>query len=357
MDRMKNNSLTSRLMARFVVCMVILTVLAIPLFYHITTQYYAEDLADLIRDYGIENPDIDLEEDIMEGMFFQFLSILSILFVAVLLVMRYVSRRMWRPFYDTLEKVKGFRVDKGIVPKLTPSGVKEFDELNDTLTSIMDDCVRSYKVQREFTENASHELQTPIAVMQSRLDNLLQDGSLTERQAGELQQVYEEMRRVSRLCRNLLLLSKIENHQYGSTRKLNLCDKLVTMIPNFDSILGNIVMETCFADTGLVVDCNEALLESAVSNLVVNAIRHNTSGGNIRVVVSDGHLLVSNPSKEPPIDAHRVFSRFYRTKSQKGNGLGLAIVKSICDYHGWTISYRYEHGYHLFDILFAPSQH
>lgn len=351
---MKEQTLTSRLMMHFVVCMVILIILAIPLLYFITTQFYAEDLADLVKDYGIKNPDIDLDEDTLEGLFIQFFSIIAILFIAVLVVMKYVPQRLWRPFHDTLDKIKGFKVEDGKVPTLSKSGTKEFDELNDTLTKIMSDSVKSYQVQKEFTENASHELQTPIAIVQGKLDNLMQDESLTEHQADEIQQIYQELRHMSRLSRNLLLLSKIENNQYHNFHKVNLCDKITSLLPNLEGIAGDITINSVFVNPELTIDCNDALLESMLNNLVVNAVRHNKQGGSINIRVDGNRLTISNPSDEPALDESTIFSRFYRIKSnQKGNGLGLAIVKSICDFHHWKIHYNYSDGSHEFTVTFG----
>ncbi len=353
MDRMKGEkTLTRRLMERFVVCMMALIVCAIPVLYFITTRFYAEDLADLVLDYGIKNPDIDLEQDTIVGLFIQFMSFVAILVIAVLVVMRYVPQRLWRPFHDTLEKVKLFKVEKGDIPQLGHSGTKEFDELNTTLTTIMTDSVRSYQVQKEFTENASHELQTPLAIVQSKLDNLLQDPDLTERQADELVQIYQEIRHTSRLSRNLLLLSKIENNQYSTMAEVNVADKIGSILPQLKSIAGDLEITTDFSDPNLTVSCNETLLESLINNLVVNAVRHNRKGGTISISVGDGCLTVANPSDEPALDPERVFSRFYRTKQQKGNGLGLAIVKSICDYHHWRVGYQYSGGQHRFTVRF-----
>lgn len=352
--KMKEKTLSRRLMTRFVIAMVVLTVLAIPILYFITTRYYAEDLTDLVENYGIQNPDIDLEQDTMVGLFYQFIAIIAILFVAVLLVMKYVPRRLWRPFYDMLDKVKGFKVDKGDIPMLEKSGTKEFDELGRTLTTIMTDSVKSYRVEKEFTENASHELQTPIAIVEGKLDNLLQDENLTEHQADEIQQIYQEIRHMSRLSRNLLLLSKIENNQYHAMQKVNLCNKISALLPSLESLAGDITVETDFKDTGLIVDCNETLLESMLDNLVVNAVRHNKPDGTIRISVADNTLTISNTSDGPALDGSHIFSRFYRTReNQKGNGLGLAIVKSICDFHHWHIHYQYSGGWHQFVVGFS----
>lgn len=354
--QLKERTLTSRLMIRFVACLVILTVLSIPVLYSITTNYYAEDLADIVNSYNIKNPDIDLKEDTIAGLSIQFFTIIVMLTIAVLIVMRFVPQQIWRPFRDTLNKAKMFRVESGTVPEFTMSGTKEFDELNSTLTSIMANSVRSYKVQKEFTENASHELQTPLAIIQGKLDNLLQDKNLTERQADDMFQIYKEIRKMSRLSRNLLLLSKIENNQYKNYNFINLCNKIKEILPNLETISGDIRIETDFSEPNLSIYCNDVLLESMLNNLVVNAVRHNKPNGRIFIKIAGEKLTVANESEEPELDAVHIFSRFYREKTtQKGNGLGLAIVKSICDYHKWSLHYYYKDKMHYFEVGFDSS--
>lgn len=350
---MKEKTLANKLMTRFVLCMMVLIVLSIPVLYIITTGFYAEDLADIINSYSIKNPDIDLERDTITGLFIQFSFFILILLLAVLLVMRYVPQRLWRPFKDTLVKVKKFNVEKENVPVFEKTNIKEFDELNNALKTLMENSVKSYRVQKEFTENASHELQTPIAIVQGQLDNMMQDKKLTEHQAEQIQLIYSEIRHMSSLNRNLLLLSKIENNQYSDFKEINLCDKIVSLLPTIGSFAADMNIQTEFQDDDIVLKCNEILLDSMLNNLFVNAVRHNTANGTIKIVVEKKRLVVSNHSDEPPLDAERVFSRFFRVKNnQKGNGLGLAIVKSICNYHHWHVSYSYADGIHSFTVEF-----
>lgn len=156
---------------------------------------------------------------------------------------------------------------------------------------------------------------------------------------------------MSRLSRNLLLLSKIENNQYHAMQQVNLCDKIVSLLPRLESLAEDLTIRTDFKDKSIVLDCNETLLESMLNNLVVNAVRHNKHDGVIIISVIDKTLVVANTSDEQPIDESHIFSRFYRSQdNQKGNGLGLAIVKSICDFHHWQIHYKYVDGYHQFVI-------
>lgn len=346
-------TLTRQLMTRLIVGLLVIQVLATPFLYYLTTRFYAEDLLDVVRSYGIKDPDLDLEEDVMAGMFIQFFVILGGLLSVILLVAQLVPRRLWRPFHQTLEQIKGFKVERGMTVLPETTGVHEFSQLNSTLNRIMETSVKSYQVQKEFTENASHELQTPIAIVQNKIDNMLQDESLTPYQAQELHEIYQELRHMSNLSRSLLLLSKIENNQFSTQSEVDLCLKMKDLLPRLESLAGSIVVTATFAQPSLKLRCNETLLESLITNLVVNAVRHNHAKGKIAVTIADGQLSVANTSNEPALDAHHVFSRFFRTKgTQKGNGLGLAIVKSICDYHHWQAGYYYAAGQHVFTVKF-----
>jgi signal transduction histidine kinase len=235
---------------------------------------------------------------------------------------------------------------------LPESSVKEFARLNHTLTALMRNSLASYRTQKEFTENASHELQTPLAVFQSKLDLLLQQPNLSQRQTEIIQGLYENVTRLTRLNRNLLLLAKIDNRQYEQMETINLDDFLNGQLSSLESLTGNITLYKDFQTT-LTIRANRTLLESLVNNLVVNAVRHNHPQGEIGLTLTNSQLIVANTSDEPPLDEKLVFNRFYRTSEKTaGNGLGLAIVKAVCEYHEWKVNYLYSKGKHCFVINF-----
>ncbi|WP_349945503.1 sensor histidine kinase, partial [Bacteroides cellulosilyticus] len=205
----------------------------------------------------------------------------------------------------------------------------------------------------EFTENASHELQTPLAVFQSKLDLLLQQPELTERQAAVIQDLYQMNNRLSRLNRNLLLLAKMENNQFSRTESVDVVTVIKELQPYLESLSGELVLKQNFSADSLPIKANRSLLEGMVNNLVVNAVRHNKTGGEITVSLSDDRLTISNTSDDAALDADQIFNRFYRpSEKTTGNGLGLSIVKAVCDYHGWKISYAYTDGKHEFTVIF-----
>ena len=189
---MKKKSLMYKSLTQFIVCVAILLLLATPLFYWLTKNFYAEDMIDIIDAVrqGKPVPSLDLEADILHGIVIQFALIVTVLGVAIVLTMRFISGRLWQPFDQTLEAIERFKLENDLYPSLAESDTEEFARLNTALQRLMTESIHSYRLQKEFTENASHELQTPLAVFQSKLDLLLQQPEITERQADIIQDLY-----------------------------------------------------------------------------------------------------------------------------------------------------------------------
>lgn len=352
---MKKRSLMNKSLTQFIACVAILLIAATPLFYLLTKNYYAEDMIDLIEAMRQDKPvpAIDLEEDILHGIVIQFALIATVLGIAIVLTLRLISKRLWQPFDKTLEVMETFRLEKGEIPALPDSGIEEFSRLNDVLNRLMTDSLKSYRAQKEFTENASHELQTPLAVFQSKLDLLLQQPDLTGEQAVIIQDLYQMSGRLSGLNRNLLLLAKMENGQLGKS-EVDVVAVLDELRPYFDNIADGLHLRIDFQTGSLMTRANRSLLESLLSNLVVNAVRHNRPDGEITITLNDEGLTVANTSDEAALDKNMIFGRFYRPSEKTGgNGLGLAIVKAICEYHRWNIAYAYRSGCHVFTVTFA----
>ncbi|MEG2229108.1 MAG: HAMP domain-containing sensor histidine kinase [Odoribacter sp.] len=281
-----------------------------------------------------------------------YLLLLTILLISLTLVSRLVSKRLWRPFHHTLHQLELFALEGEHLPKFTETNVREFRELNSALVHLIDRNLKTYKIQKEFTQNASHELQTPLAVFQTKLDLLLQEPNLTEAQADIVQSLYEVTLRLSRLNKNLLLLAKMENRQFNDLQQYAMGEFVLATLSFFEEqIKADELVLTTMMEQTLIVTANKPLLDSLLSNLLANAIRHNRKGGEIFVEVKADALVVRNTGMDTPLDESLLFSRFYRTsQSDKGNGLGLSIVYQICLYHGWTVKYSFESGYHQFII-------
>lgn len=351
-------SLLSKTLMQFIICAVILLLIATPLFYFLVEHYYAEDLIEIMNaaEQGKPLPPTDLEEDLMIGVVYQFVLIAGVLSISLVLMMRLISKRLWVPFDDTLHRIEQFSLEGENIPQFMQSDIKEFTRLNNAITQLMKKNLESYKSQKEFTENASHELQTPLAVFQSKLDLLLQQSEMTKEQAEIVQTLYEVTNRLSRLNRNLLLLTRIDNHQYNQVEQIDAVQTLRDILPLMNKLTEGITVYTDLEDSSMFIQANQSLLESLINNLIVNAVRHNIKDGNIFISIKERQLIIANTSAEGELQEKLLFTRFYRPSEKiKGNGLGLAIAKAICEYHGWSIHYTYKKNMHRFTVFFGTS--
>ena len=348
-------SLLSKTLTLFACCAAVCFVLTVPLFYLLTKYYYAEDMMDIIEavNQGKAIPPLDLEQDIIAGMMLQFLLIFAVITIALFLTLRFATKRLWMPFDDTLRKAEQFNLAKSDIPQFAKTDIREFASLNSSLERLMRKDKETYRIQKEFTENASHELQTPIAIIRSKLDMLMQE-NLNESEMNIVGDLYNMTIRMGHLNRNLLLLAKIENEQYTSLQDIDIAATIAESLPLYETLQNGTSMRLLDqrTDKSAKTRANPVLLECLLKNLIVNAIRHSTSGGEILITVSDSGLAVSNAAADgKPLDSSTLFCRFRSGGSrQKGNGLGLAIVKAICDFHHWTVEYGFKDGRHVFAV-------
>lgn len=328
-------------------------ILTAPLFYLITRYFYAEDMIDIIesveRGEGLPSS-FDLERDIIAGVMIQYILIFVVIAVSLLIAMRFSLRNLWHPFENTLKSMERFKVSDKTLPALDNGDIKEFSRLNNALTKLMQRNSETYRQQKEFTENASHELQTPLAVMRSRLDLLLQR-NLDKETLYSINELYNANRRMERLNCDLLLLAKIDNGQFVSSEKVDAVS-IITNISDSLTSLGYDVYAS-LPDTGYEITANRTLFESLVNNLVVNAVRNS---GQVEISLTGAGLTVCNPSQNgEPLDRGRLFRRFASNADTRGNGLGLAIAKAVCDVHHWDIEYGFVAGNHIFTVTLVDS--
>ena len=348
-------SLLNKNLTQVICCITLLLLLATPLFYILTKSFYSEEMIETVTQMnkgGTVAPS-DLGEDIVEGMVLQIVLICLVICVSVLIVMRFLTRRLWKPFDDTLSKIEAFNIDSNDIPVFQHSNTREFEILNRSVEKLMHKDKIAYENQKEFTQNASHELQTPIAAIRGKMDLLMQE-DLSQRQSELVNDMYGICNRLVRLNKNLLLLAKIENAQFTRTERVDLVDfiqKRISLYADLDTENQVLLDET---STPLTVTANTSLLESLLDNLVVNAIRHKRDNTSVVVSVFGNMLNVINAgATDKALDPAMLFKRFANTGDRKrGNGLGLAIVKAICDCHGWTVRYEFADGRHKFSVAF-----
>ena len=209
-----------------------------------------------------------------------------------------------------------------------------------------------FEQQKQFIGNASHETQTPLAICRNRIELLMEDESLKEEQIDELAKTLQTLEHVTRLNKSLLLLSKIDNNQFGEETHVVMNDVLKHFLEDYKDVYEYRNIDVDMTEEGLFeVEMNEMLATMLVTNLLKNAFVHNADGGKIKVSFSSDAMEFSNTGDDAPLDPQRIFDRFYQGKKREGStGLGLAIVHSICQQSGLQIKYEYRDGMHCFRV-------
>ncbi len=287
------------------------------------------------------------------------LTLVSIIFFIILLgglifLNKWLSARIWRPFYQSLDKIKNFDLHHYQAITFEPTPIAEFETLNNSLSQLIAGNIAAYQQQKHFIENASHELQTPLAIVQAKLDVFLQDATLSQKQSDSVEQAQNALLRVNRINKNLLLLAKIENRQFPDKEAIDLSelttDNLEWMASFTEEKQLRVVPNIA---PGIMLDANRTLTEILLSNLLMNAIKYSAHEGVITVALEPNSLRISNSGTEA-LEREQLFKRFGRTSAQSpATGLGLAIVAEVCKQYGWQILYDYNTGQHHFTVYFS----
>ncbi len=282
-----------------------------------------------------------------------FTFIIVILFIGIVWLSKKTASKRWKPFYNTLDQIHEFEIDKSKPPHFVETDIDEFERLNKSLETLIEKNTAIYKSQREFVENAAHELQTPLALFQNKIDVLFQM-QLNKEQTKVLGSLSRDVVKLNRLNKNLLLLSKIEHEIYLEKNTISINEQIEKHLDFFteQANLKNIEINVQTSEK-LLISGNPTLTEILINNLVLNAIRHNRTNGTIIIRIMKNELLVLNTGDDKSLPIDKLFNRFFNSgSSSKGNGLGLSIIKKITELSGWKINYSFYNGFHSFSIHF-----
>jgi signal transduction histidine kinase len=282
--------------------------------------------------------------------------ILSITMIAILFLLgifllnRFAFRRIWRDFYDTILALKNYGPEQNAL-KLPGSRIIEFRTLNEEIEKMTRRVSDTYDSLNNFTSHTTHEIQTPLAVIRSKSELLMQTSDLDEEQLTLIQSIGDNSRHLSQLTRSLALLFKIDHHHYSpngifypATGILRQLDNLSELIDIKDlKLLTQLPSE-------ISISIDPSLGDILVHNLVKNAIVHNLQGGILEIDLQPGILKFLNSGLEPDLPTDHYFSEFVKGKDSKGLGLGLALVRKICEVSGLSVKYNYTSGFHLFEV-------
>jgi len=291
-------------------------------------------------------------------------SIASITSITLLLVIlttamlnNFVLKNLWRPFYKSLDSLKEFSLGQPAKTAFEETRIAEFNFMNAQLSSMIFNAEKKYRILKEFSENASHEMQTPISIIRSKLDLIIQSNHLGDEESKAVQGAYQAVRRLASLGQALLLLAKIENNQFQGTACVSLQNRLKEKVSQLEELWAEKQLHIDCTFSPCCINANPDLIDILLNNLLSNAAKHNLNRGSIRILLEANKLVISNVGIAKEIDSTRIFTRFHKQNPDSaGTGLGLAIIRQICDRSKIDLRYSFFNDWHTFSLTWKSEQ-
>lgn len=292
------------------------------------------------------------EDDLTKQLLVSIISLYVGLVIVILLLNNFLLKRIWRPFYKLLAQLRKYRIDRASPVEMPASRVEEFNLLNETVQQMLKTNAETFTSQKQFIENASHELQTPIAISINKLETLGESKDLSPEQLNLVSAALDNLERAKRLNKTLLLLSQIENREFHQVTDVDMVSLSQKILDDFsDQVQYKKLDVTVSVIEPLHVRMDGELARILLTNLFKNAIVHNQPSGMIIVVISGNSIIVKNTGENKPLDPTKIFHRFYKGREGQTAGLGLSIVRSITSIYNFNIQYTYS-GIHIMEVNF-----
>ncbi len=294
-------------------------------------------------------------DDLTESITASLLLISALLFVLLLGVTIIFSRRMWKPFFETLARIRNYNSAKEQVIAAVPTHTTEFRQLREAIETMTAKIAADFKNLKDFTENAAHELQTPVAIIQHKTELLLQNEKLDQVQTGQLNTIRETAVRLGKLTQTLLLLSKIENNQFLTDTPVDFSEHVHQRLNELEELLQMKELQVSTAIISAVrIRLHPTLADVVISNMLGNALKYTGRGGQLAVSVTAEAFTVKNTANQPIVHPEKLTERFYKENSSSAStGLGLALVNQVAVMNGHRLDYHTENGLHVFCYRFS----
>lgn len=310
-----------------------------------------KDKDERYYELSVYTPTIE-KRDLKEAIFQLLIGLFVVLLITILVINVWVFHQSMKPFYILLDWLEKFRLGKKNDVLDNPTHTTEFRKLNEAVSRFASHSEEMFEQQKQFIGNASHEIQTPLAICQNRLEMLMEDETLSEQQMGEIAKTCQTLEYVSKLNKSLLLLSKIDNSQFASVEKVCLNEILYRYLDDYQEVYDykGITLDVHEKNT-FNITMNGTLAVVLITNLLKNAFVHNIYKGKIQIEITSSNIRFGNTGKDEHLDENHIFERFYQGSKKEGStGLGLAIVDAICRQSQLSIQYQFVKGWHWFDI-------
>lgn len=292
-------------------------------------------------------------DDLIETILQSFSIIIGLLIIVFVSINYLFSKQIWKPFFKTLKQINDYEIENHQVLSFESNGAKEFEQLNEAIKKMTQKISNDFNNLKSFTENASHELQTPLSIIKNKIELLLQTEGLTDELAKQLIEISQTTNRLSKLNQTLLLMSKIENNQFTSTETINFSNVVANKLKHFEDLIEIKKLKIISSLDNVMVEIHPMLADIIASNLLSNAIKYTAEKGEIKLELNRTYFKISNHGEHLIANTDKLFSRFYKeNEDSTSTGLGLALVKQIASINKHKVNYDYLNSSHTFTYFF-----
>lgn len=296
---------------------------------------------------------IDTNEIIMT-IVFTFLLIILLVFIFLFYLNKSHNAKLWMPFFSSLDKLKKFSLTSDETIMFEESEIVEFEELNKEVLILTQKVQADYQNLKQFTEDVSHEMQTPLAIIGTKIESFLNETSLKDKEFLQLSSLKKDINRLKQLNKKLVLLTKLDNEQFSNIETVDVNEELNELVSNFRELSPTPINYEPLDE--IVIEADRHLIHILLNNLMTNAIKYCIDQGSISIVTRTNSFIISNTGNQAIKYPEKLFNRFYRENTQfKSTGLGLAIVKKICERYDYGLTYYFERNSHHFKIDFLKT--
>ena len=293
-------------------------------------------------------------DDMVEAMLWYLGALFLLFLICTSIGIQLVLKGVFRPLHRLLDWLHCIQPGKEVPPLDNPTKIREFRQLSDAALDMGNRSYKAYEEQKQFIENASHELQTPLAIVRGKVELLAESEGMTEQQMEQLDEIYATLGRAVKLNKSLLLLSRIENGQYTEMEDVSVDEILDELLPDLMDIYEHkqVRLIRKREEQPFIIRCNHSLAQILVSNLVKKSLLHNREEGELQVLTTPTSLVIKNTG-DVPLDGEKLFRRFYHGMDGKkdSTGLGLAIARSIALSSSLKLTYEWQDGMHTFRLV------
>ncbi|WP_296123971.1 HAMP domain-containing sensor histidine kinase [uncultured Bacteroides sp.] len=293
-------------------------------------------------------------DDMVEAMLWYLGALFLLFLICTSIGIQLVLKGVFRPLHKLLDWLHRIQPGKEVPPLDNPTKIQEFRQLSNAALDMGNRSYKAYEEQKQFIENASHELQTPLAIVRGKVELLAESEGMTEQQMEQLDEIYVTLGRAVKLNKSLLLLSRIENGQYTEMEDVSVDEILDELLPDLTDIYEHkqVRLMRKREEQPFIIRCNHSLAQILVSNLVKNSLLHNGEGGELQVLTTPTSLVIKNTG-DVPLEGEKLFRRFYHGMDGKkdSTGLGLAIAHSIALSSSLKLTYEWQDSMHTFCLV------